>query len=179
MKPQSSFLSKITLLQWDIFCACGCIVFAAAAWFFLWPIAHTVISDVNKVSHDISFINKADSIGRMVTTTRLQAKMIDSLINTIVDTQTISEQAIPGAIYELAGKTGIKASKVEISGKAPAPIGARIPVSFKGEGTYEACGKFLEGLENIKPAGRVRELNMSRSANGIVSLFVDFVVLTQ
>ena len=115
----------------------------------------------------------------MVAVTQLQGKMIDSLMKTIVDTQTISEQAIPGAIYELAGKTGIKASKVEISGKATGQIGFRIPVSFKGEGTYEACGKFLEGLENIKPAGRVRELNMNRSANGSVSLFVDFVVLTQ
>ena len=71
----------------------------------------------------------------------------------IVSAPMISEQAVPGMIYTLANQAGIKASKVEISGKSVTEQSTQIPVSFKGEGDYASCGKFIDGVENMQPAG--------------------------
>jgi hypothetical protein len=86
---------------------------------------------------------------------------------------------VPGIIYTLANQAGIKASKVEISGMTISGKVTEIPVTFRGAGDYEACGKFIDGVENMRPAGKVRELSMKNSDKGVIDLFVDFAIVSQ
>jgi hypothetical protein len=173
----SEYFRKLALRQWDLFAAVAVVVLLAVSWKVLTPFGKDVFSSVKNVYDNMTQLNKADSIALLPELTRMKADKIDSCMKSISSVRTVSEQAVPGAVYTLANQSGIKASKVEISGKTIAEQGTQIPVSFKGEGDYAACGKFLDGVENMQPAGRVLELNMKNTGSGVIGLFVNFVLI--
>jgi hypothetical protein len=179
MKQTSSPFRRIILHQWDFLCVAVLLGLAAIAWSALFPLGRAVFFSIKNMSGAIAFISKGDSVAVLAEMARVKADRIDSCLKSVADSQALSEQAVPGAIYGLAGSAGIKASKVEIAPTISAAQGAQIPVDFRGEGEYGSCGKFVDGIENLRPAGRIRELNMKNGKNGMVELFMDFVILSQ
>jgi hypothetical protein len=175
----SDYYRKLALHEWDVAAAAVIVIIALIAWKLLTPLGGEVYSSTKTVLSNMTMLAKADSIAALPELTRRQADKIDSCIKAISSIQMISEQAVPGTIYTLANQAGIKASKVEISGKTTAGQGSQIPVTFRGAGDYTACGKFIEGVENLQPAGRILEVNMKNTGNGIVDLFVDFILVSQ
>lgn len=175
----SSIFTKIAIRQWRIFCIAGCLIAIAALRFMYYPIAQEVLLEIGKVYKNYSFVSKADSIAQMAEAAHGKADYLDSLIKTIIDTQSVSEQAVPEVVYSLANSAGIKASKVEISNKSLGPKGSRIPVIIKADGPYAGCGKFIEGIENMKPAGRILDLNLKSEGNDRINMSINFAILSQ
>jgi hypothetical protein len=175
----SKYYRKLALVQWDIFVGVALIALVALAWQAVMPFGQDVYSNVNNVCKNAALLGKADSLALLPEIARMKADKIDSCIKTISVVQMVSEQDVPGAIYGLANQSGIKASKVEISGKTKTDQGVRIPVSFRGEGDYAACGKFIDGIEHMQTACRVLELNMKAAGGGSIGLFVNFVLMAQ
>ena len=175
----SNYYRKLALKQWDCAAVIALLIAAAIIWKVATSLGTDVYSGVKNVYGNMRLLSCADSIAALPELTRIKADKMDSCIKAISSVQMISEQAIPGMIYTLANQAGIKASKVEISGKTAAEQGSQIPVSFKGEGDYAACGKFMDGIEHMQPAGRIRELNMKSPGINRIDLFVDFVLMEQ
>jgi hypothetical protein len=175
----SSYYRKFALKQWDFAAVIALLIAAAIIWKVTTSLGTDVYSGVKNVYGNMRLLHFADSIAALPELTRMKADKIDSCIKAISSVQMISEQAVPGMIYTLANQAGIKASKVEISGKTAAEQGSQIPVSFRGEGDYAGCGKFMDGVEHMQPAGRVRELNMKNAGIGRIDLFLDFILMEQ
>ena len=159
--------------------AVSAIVLALFAWRLVLPEAISVFADGKRIAATFSFVAKADSMAAMASALSDQANILDSLLKTGSDTVMVSEQAIPGAIYEIVGRSGIKTSKVEIGKRITTPVGFQIPVTVAAEGGYSACGTFIEGIEHLKPAARIRDLDLKNADHGRVALTVDFVFLSQ
>jgi hypothetical protein len=175
----TEYYRKLALKQWDFAAVIALLIAVVVIWKVATSLGGDVYSGVKNVYCNMRMLKSADSIAALPELTRIKADKIDSCIKVASSVQMISEQAIPGMIYTLANQAGIKASKVEISGKIAAEQGSQIPVSFKGEGDYAGCGKFMDGVEHMQPAGRIRELNMKSSGINRIDLFVDFVLMEQ
>lgn len=179
MKQNQSIPGLLINRQWNIACVVILAVMAIIAWRLLLPLGKDVFNDGKKLTHSISLVSKADSIAYLANAMQNNADRLDSLIRTISDTQTLSEQTIPGTLYNLAGNSGIKTSKLEISKPVKVPEGLQIPVTMAAEGNYGQCGKFIDGLENMEFSVRIRDLDMKNAAKGQVTMFLDFIILSQ
>jgi hypothetical protein len=175
----SEYYRKLALKQWDYAAVVALLIAAMVIWKVATSLGGDVYSGVKNVYCNMRMLKSADSIAALPELTRIKADKLDSCIKAVSSIQLISEQAIPGMIYTLANQAGIKASKVEISGKTALEQGSQIPVSFRGEGDYAACGKFMDGIEHMQPAGRIREMSMKSPGSNRIDLFVDFVLMEQ
>jgi hypothetical protein len=172
-------INRLFLFRWETFAAFVIIIFAVLVVRLLFPFANNVIKDAVVVSKNISFMNKADSIAARVISTRNEGNSLEETINNSKNVGLFNEGTLPGAIYDLAAKSGIKASKVEISVSSGAMEGRQIPVRFTGQGDYASCGRFIDGVEYLNNVTRIRELSMKSSGRvtGTVELFLDFAVM--
>jgi hypothetical protein len=175
----SGYYRPLALHAWNIAAVGALLVVFAVAWKLLTPVGVEVYSSAKTLLAGAAMLGKADSIALLPEQTRRQADGIDSSLRAIASIPKISEQLVPGIIYTLANQAGIKASKVEISGMASSGKVTEIPVTFRGAGDYDACGKFIDGVENMRPAGKIRELSMKNADKGSVDLFVDFAIVSQ
>jgi Tfp pilus assembly protein PilO len=179
MKSNPSISAFLLRRQWNIVCILIIAAAALVSWSLFYPLGKDVYCDGKKLVQSYKVVSKADSISYMAINMKNNADRLDSLVSTLNDTQTISEQSIPGIIYNLAAKSGIKTSKLEISGQIRIPEGIQIPVTVEVEGTYASCGKFIDGLENMESPVRIRDIDMKGSGRDIVTLFMDFMILSQ
>jgi hypothetical protein len=179
MSAFTKYMQKVAVRQWEIICACICIIAAVVFMQFAFPFAGKTCKESSRLVKTILLINKADSLGRQAVLAGQKADMLDSLVKESEGQKTLSDESLPGTIYALAARSGIKASKVEIAGRNILSEGIEIPVRFMGEGEYTAAGKFVEGVEGMEPAARIKELSLKNAGKaGNVSMFLQFSVLS-
>jgi hypothetical protein len=178
MTSFQKYLNRIFLFRWEVVCAGVVLVLVVLAWDTCFPVARKTIKDVVELGRNITFINKADSIAALAAQTRKQADSFDSTIKATKELQQFTEGTLPGAIYGLAAKAGIRASRVEISVSADMQEGRQMPVRFTGAGDYAACGIFIDGIETLEPAARIKELSIKNRGKGNADLFLDFRILS-
>lgn len=177
MSTYQKYLKSILLFRWQ---AIAILICALSLWLFAQfalPQFKTVGKDVSKTLETLRIANKADSIATLATNLKTQANTIDSLVSAGQSGPSFTEGTLPGAIYEYAGKSGVKAGRVEIAVSNGAADNRSIPVRFYGSGDYIACGKFIDMVENIKPTTRIKQLTMKHTGKGSIELFMDFSVM--
>jgi Tfp pilus assembly protein PilO len=172
------YLNKILLHRWEAAGIVFCILLATVCWRVCFPFAADLKKDLSMVSRDFSIMNSADSLKAMVKATRKKATMLDSTIKTLKYSEPYTEGTLPGVIYELAQKAGVKASRVEISVATEADEARQLPVRFSGSGGYVECGKFIDGVESLKPAAHIRGLSLKSIGKENVGLYMDFSVIS-
>jgi hypothetical protein len=170
-------LNRILLFRWEAMCTCVVLALAIPAWNLCFPVAGKTAKDVAELAGNITVINKADSIAALADETRKQADALDSTIKATEGRQQFTEGTLPGELYNLTAKAGIKASRVEIAVSSGTQEGRQLPVRFTGTGEYNACGMFIDGIESLSPAARIRVMSMKNVPRGAVELFLDFVVM--
>jgi hypothetical protein len=179
MSAFTKYVQRVAVRQWEIACACICIIAAVVFMHFAYPFAKKTCRESGGLVKTMLLINKADSLSRLAILAAQKADMLDSLVKASEGQKAFSDESLPGTIYELAAKSGIKASKVEIAGRNILSEGIEIPVRFMGEGEYSAAGKFIEGVEGMEPAARIKELSLKNAGkSGNVSMFLQFSVLS-
>jgi hypothetical protein len=165
--------------QWEIYAVLAGLALCLFTWFVCVPVARKTIFDIRQVQREYVFVNKVDSIITLTRNARVRADNLDSILKTTPVQEAFNEQSVPGMMYEFAHKAGVKASKVAIGGKNNTKDGVTLPVTFEGEGTFDECGQFIDFIENVNPACRIRVLNMRNSARGKIYLFLDFLLIAQ
>jgi hypothetical protein len=179
MSAFTKYIQRIAVRQWEIGCACFCVIVVVVFLQFAFPFAVKTCKESGRLVKTMLLINKADSLSMQAVLAGQKADMLDSLVKESEGQKTLSDESLPGTIYELAAKSGIKASKVEIAGRNILAEGIEVPIRFMGEGEYAAAGKFTEGVERMEPAARIKELSLKNAGKaGNVSMFLQFSVLS-
>jgi Tfp pilus assembly protein PilO len=174
----NKYLNKVLLHRWEAVGIVFCVLVATASWRICFPFAAGLKTDISALSRDFVILNSADSLKAMVRSVRNKAALLDSTIKTIKESEPYTEGTLPGVIYEVAQKAGVKASKVEISVAGEADGARQLPVRFNGSGEYAECGRFIDGVESLMPAVYIRTLSLKGSGKGALGLFMDFTVVS-
>lgn len=177
-KSAIKYLNKILLHRWEAAGIVFCILLGSICWRICFPFAASLKRDISTVSRDFSIMNSADSLKAMVKSVRNKAALLDSTIKTMKDAEPYNEGTLPGVIYEVAQKAGVKASKVEISVASEENEARQLPVRFSGSGDYVACGKFIDEVESLKPAAYIQGLTLKGIGKDDVGLYMDFTVIS-
>jgi len=106
-----------------------------------------------------------------------QAAALDSLAAASHSSRRLDNTAVVGFIYALADSVGCASGKVETGQPVAADHAAETPFVFSGEGSWEAIGRFVDGIENMGSVTRVREVTIARTGEDRGSVTVDFVVV--
>ena len=172
------YLNKILLHRWETAGIVFCILLGAVCWRVCFPFTAGLKKDISAMGRDFTIMNSADSLKAMVKSVRKKAAMLDSTIKTIKYSEPYTEGTLPGVIYEVAQMAGVKASKVEISVASETNEARQLPVRFSGSGGYVACGKFIDGVESLKPAAYIQGLSLKGIGKDNVGLYMDFIVIS-
>ena len=172
------YLNKILLRRWEAFGIMFCALIAFLCWHFCFPFAASLKMDVSALSRDFGIMNSADSLKAMIASAQTEAAVTDSAIKAVKESEPYTEGTLPGVIYDIAKKAGVKASKVEISVAMDTGGARQLPVRFSGSGEYAACGRFIDGVESLKPAAYIKGLTLKGLLKGSIELTLDFSVIS-
>jgi Tfp pilus assembly protein PilO len=177
MSEALKYLNKMLLRRWEVAGIAFCVLLASLCWHFCFPFAASLKTDVSALTRDFGIMNSADSLKAMIASIQSEATVIDSAIKAVKESEPYTEGTLPGVIYDIAKKAGVKASKVEISVATEEDGARQLPVRFSGTGEYTACGRFIDGIESLKPAAYIKGLTLKSLGKGSIDLSLDFTVI--
>jgi Tfp pilus assembly protein PilO len=172
------YLNKILLHRWEAAGLIFCVLLGLACWQVCFPLASGLKNEIATLGRDFTIMNSADSLEAMIASVRNEAAILDSEVNTVKESEPFTEGTLPGVIYDVARKAGVKASKVEISVATEADGARQLPVRFCGSGEYAECGRFIDGVESLKPAACIKDLALKKTVKGNIDLTLDFIVVS-
>ena len=176
MKPQH-ISQKLALLRWEIALSGFCLAVGLVAWYGLAPLAGVQIRAFARVKQDMAFPGRAEQLPQEIAAVRAKAARLDSLLLELENPRVFNEAEVLDILYSLADSAACDVGKVRIGEPVGVEGGAEIPIVFDGSGSYAAIGRFIDGIENMEYATRVRQVTMKAHGGDRGGVSVDFVIV--
>lgn len=167
----------IGLLKWDLTFVGIIGGVLAITLFAILPIARSQYQFGQKIVLMKHFLDNRESLDDRSARIAHEQGLLDSLIRAADSRDLFDEPLLIARLYELADSSGFAITKLQIDAPVQVADGREIPVIVKGTGKYEIMGKFIEGVENLNHAVRIRQLTLKGEKGGQVVVALDFIIL--
>ncbi len=152
----------------------SCVFFAVSV---LVPNGVKQLEALKQIKKDLSLAARAEHFPYRIVRIRSNMEAIDSLLKVVEQKDRFTPAQALDLVYSLADSSECKTEKVQIDDPIPAVSGKEIPVTYIGRGTYHAIGRFVQGIENMQYATRIRQAVLRKTEGDLGELVLDFIIM--
>ncbi|MFW5775540.1 MAG: hypothetical protein ACOCW2_04545 [Chitinivibrionales bacterium] len=170
-------MNGISKYLWYIISACMVAVCIMVVAFVIFPAGAMQWREWNDIKKDLNLAGQAGSFPHRIGRMRSGMTILDSLMTAVERKEPFTPSKALNLVYALADTSGCKTAKVQIDDPIAVEAGKEIPVTYTGEGTYRSIGRFMQGIENMHYATRIRQAVLRKTADDRGEVILDFIIM--
>lgn len=153
-------------------------VFIASVIYFVHTsLTKAIINEVTLLYENHNLIKNSMIFPNEKKRIRNEIALLDSCMNKLKKRSKSDKENIVEALYLYTDSAGLRTSKVEIGNPVLVDKYKEIPITLKGNGTYESAGKFTERIENYSESVRIQKMVMRGIDDKFLEMTIDFSVI--
>jgi len=170
-------LRRIGARRWEAFLVFVVAVSLVVLVKLIVPVGRSRLASVQQVREQLEAIAEAESFPVRIRSAETQLATLDSTLGALAARDAFDEARVVEEVYRLAERAQCSAAKVQILEPIVTESGIELPIAFEGQGTYAAIGEFIDGIENMPCATRIRHLTIKKEEKATGTISADFVVI--
>ncbi|MFW5775047.1 MAG: hypothetical protein ACOCW2_02050 [Chitinivibrionales bacterium] len=141
------------------------------------PFWHKQWAAYREIKRELALANQAEQFPHRIRTMQADMAVLDSLLEVIEQKEPFTPANALDLVYTLADSFQCKTEKVQLEDPIPVAGGKEIPVTYYGQGSYHSIGRFVQGIENMHYATRIRQAVLKKQEDDRGELVLDFIIM--